>query len=209
VQIRADQIRGVSVNQGRAQNTNGRPHAALTSMRSVWITKARTLRSAPLKGCLRIASEYTRPPNRGIRGRQKSGEDPKPVKARRQPRTNLEWLQLPFAEVQSEHLEAFKEARLKQVARATVDRELDLLSAVIHKAIVKWKIVVPINPMLGVERPEYRNGRDRRFQGDEQERLFRSARREDLIRSRKIALEAKLVETRAHAKDFNASWRQR
>jgi integrase len=80
---------------------------------------------------------------------------------------------------------------------------------VIHKAIDKWKVAVPINPMIGVERPEVRNGRDRRFKGDEQERLFRSARREDLLRSRKIALEAKLVEARQHAKSFNASWRQR
>jgi hypothetical protein len=105
----------------------------------------------------------------GIRAREieaakKRGENPKPIKARRQPRTNLEWLQLPFAEAQSEHLEAFKEARLKQVAPATVDRELDLLSAANHKAIYKWKVAVPLNPMIGVTRPEYQNGRNRRVQ---------------------------------------------
>jgi integrase len=64
-------------------------------------------------------------------------------------------------------------------------------------------------PVIGVERPDYNNKRNRRFRGDEQERLFRSARREDLIRSRNIALEALLIEARQHANRFNASWRQR
>jgi len=63
------------------------------------------------------------------------GENPKPVRARRQARTALEWLHLPLEEVRSAHLTAFKKARLKQVKPATVNREMDLLSAVIHKAI--------------------------------------------------------------------------
>jgi hypothetical protein len=92
---------------------------------------------------------------------------------------------------------AFRAARLVQVAPATVDRELDLLSGVIHMAINSWDYVVAKNPMIGVKRPTYDNERDRLFEGDEQERLFRSARREDLIRSRNIALEALLLEARA------------
>jgi integrase len=138
------------------------------------------------------------------------GENPKPVKARRQARTALEWLHLPFEDVRSAHLTAFKKARLKQVKPATVKREMDLLSAVIHKAIDSWDYVVAKNPMKGTKRPIFDNGRDRRLQGDEQERLFRSARREDLIRSRDLAIEALLIEPREQAKNArNKSCRQR
>jgi integrase len=138
------------------------------------------------------------------------GENPKPVKARRQARTALEWLHLPFEEVRSTHLTAFKNARLKQVKPATVNREMDLLSAVIHKAIDSWDYVIAKNPMKGAKRPIYDNGRDRRLEGDEQERLFRSARREDLIRSRDLAIEALLIEPRERAKNArNKSARQR
>lgn len=103
--------------------------------------------------------------------------DPKPVKARRQARTALEWLHLPLEEVKSTHLTEFRKARLKQVKPATVNREMDLISAVIHKAINSWDHVITKNPMKGAKRPIYDNGRDRRLEGDEQERLFRSARR--------------------------------
>ena len=66
------------------------------------------------------------------------------------------------------------------------------------------------NPMKGAKRPIYDNGRDRRLEGDEQERLFRSARREDLIRSRALAIEALLIEPRQRAKNArNKSGRQR
>jgi hypothetical protein len=79
------------------------------------------------------------------------------VKARRQTRTALEWLHLPFEEVRSIHLTRFKKARLKQVKPATVNREMDLLSEVIHKAIDSWDYVIAKNPMKGAKRPIYDN----------------------------------------------------
>jgi hypothetical protein len=64
--------------------------------------------------------------------------------------------------------------------------------------------------MKGAKRPIYDNGRDRRLEGDEQERLFRSARREDLIRARGLAIEALLIEPRERAKNArNKSGHQR
>jgi integrase len=208
-QVRADQIRGVPVNHKAARKTLTADLIQRYIDEECVSHKGKDIEIGTLKGMLEDSLGLLARKIKEFEAAKKRGEDPKLIKARRKPRAKLEWLQRPFAEAQSEHLEAFKEARLKQVAPGTVKRELELLSAVIHKAIYKWKVVVPINPMLGVERPEVRNKRDRRFQGDEQERLFRSARREDLIRSRDMALEALLVEAREHAKRFNASWRQR
>jgi integrase len=111
--------------------------------------------------------------------------------------------------VSSAHINQFQQARLTQVKPATVKRELDLISAVIHKAFADLYKGAP-NPMAGVKRPEVDNGRDRRLEGDEQERLFRSARREDLIRSRGLALVPELAEARKRAERAkNKSARQR
>jgi integrase len=132
------------------------------------------------------------------------------IKAMREPRTSLEWLHLPFSEVMPTHIEDFIRDRLEQVMPATVDRELDRLSAVINLAMKTWRYDLHRSPMLGVRRPKYFNERNRTLKGDEQERLFRSARREDLIRSRELALENLLAPAREKAKRArNASARQR
>jgi integrase len=140
---------------------------------------------------------------------KKRGENPKPIRSRRQPRAHLEWLHLPLTSISSAHIDKFKEARLRQVKPATVKRELDLISAVLHKAFADLYKGGP-NPMKGVTRPICKNGRTRRLESDEQERLFISARREDLLRSRELALEPALVEVRERAKlAKNKSARQR
>jgi len=208
-QVRADQIRGVRVDTKAARKTLTADLIRRYIDEECIHHKGKAIEIATLEGMLEDSLGILARQIKEFEAAKKRGEDPKPIKARRQPRANLEWLQRPFAEARSAHLEAFKKARLLQVAPATVKRELELLSAVIHKAIHKWEVAVPKNPMIGLERPKVRNGRDRRFKGDEQERLFRSARREDVIRSRDLALEALLVEARQHAKRFNASWRQR
>ena len=138
------------------------------------------------------------------------GEEFPVITARREPRTSLEWLDLPFPDVQPIHIEEFIRDRLEQVMPATVDRELDRISAVINLAIKTWRYDLHRSPMLGVRRPKYFNERNRRLKGDEQERLFRSARREDLIRSRELALEKLLAPAREKAKHArNATARQR
>jgi integrase len=208
-QVLADQIRCVRVDPKAARKTLTATLIQRYIDEECVNHKGKDIEIPTLEGMLEDSLGILARQIKEFEAAKKRGENPKPLKSRRQPRANLKWLQRPFAEARSEHLVAFKEARLRQVAPATVDRELDLLSGVIHMAINSWDYVVAKNPMTGVKRPTYNNERDRRFEGDEQERLFRSARREDLIRSRNIALESLLLEARAHAKRFNASWRQR
>ena len=144
-----------------------------------------------------------------IRSEDRGGEFPV-ITARREPRASLEWLHLPFPDVQPTHIEEFIRDRLEQVMPATVDRELDRFSTVINLAIKTWRYDLQRSPMLGVRRPKYFNERNRRLKGDEQERLFRSARREDLIHSRELALEKLLAPAREKAKRArNATARQR
>jgi integrase len=208
-QILADQIRCVRVDPKAARKTLTATLIQRYIDEECVNHKGKDIEIATLTGMLEDSRGILARQIEEFKAAKKRGENPKPLKSRRKPRTNLKWLQRPFAEARSEHLMAFKTARLLQVAPATVDRELDLLSGVIHMAINSWDYVVAKNPMIGVKRPTYDNQRDRRFEGDEQERLFRSARREDLIRSREIALESLLLEAREHAKGYNASWRQR
>jgi integrase len=74
-----------------------------------------------------------------------------------------------------------------------------LIAQVINVAIKTWRYDLPRSPMQGVRRPKYFNERNRRLQGDEQERLLRAARREDLLRSRRAAVEELLGPARAQA----------
>jgi integrase len=197
---RADQLRGVAVNSTAARRTTTAQLIEKYINEECVDHKGEDVEVWGLKGMLEDSRGELIRARQAFKDATDRGENPRPVKARRQARTALEWLHLPFEEVRSAHLTAFKNARLKQVKPATVNREMDLLSAVIHKAIDSWDYVIAKNPMKGAKRPIFDNGRDRRLEGDEQERLFCSARREDLIRSRALAIEALLIEPREQAK---------
>jgi hypothetical protein len=82
---------------------------------------------------------------------------------RREPRRGLEWFHKPLADVVPTDIEECIEHRLEHVSRATVDREVDLLAAVIDLAIRTWRVRVPQSPLDGVRRPKYFNERDRRI----------------------------------------------
>lgn len=198
---RADQLRGVAVNTTAARRTTTAQLIEKYIKEECVGHKGEDVEVCSLKGMLEDSRGELIRARQAFKDATDRGENPKPVKARRQARTKLEWLHLPFEEVRSAHLTAFKNARLKQVKPATVNREMDLLSAVIHMAIDSWDYVIAKNPMKGAKRPIFDNGRDRRLEGDEQERLFRSARREDLMRSRALAIEALLIEPREQAKE--------
>jgi integrase len=207
---RADELRGVPVNTTAARRTTTAQLIERYIREECVDHKGEDVEVCSLKGMLEDSRGDLIRARQAFKEAKDRGENPKPVKARRQARTALEWLHLPFEDVRSTHLTAFKKARLKQVKPATVNREMDLLSAVIHKAIDSWDYMIAKNPMKGAKRPIYDNGRDRRLEDDEQERLFRSARREDLIRSRALAIEALLIEPRERAKNArNKSGRQR
>lgn len=74
--------------------------------------------------------------------REKAGEEPLPIKARRIPRVDVEWVQLPFADIAGGQIEAYADARMAQGLKpAIVDRELDLLGQVVHWAIDKKSFI--------------------------------------------------------------------
>lgn len=119
---------------------------------------------------------------------------------KRQPISSLEWLQKPFALVEATDIEDFIRDRVDVVKPGTVDRELDLLSAVIRVAINTWGYNVACNPMLGVRRPRYFNERDQRLKGDMEVRLLEAARSEDRIRSRALEVERQMAPGRKEAR---------
>lgn len=106
-----------------------------------------------------------------------------PLKANREPMTSLEWLNRPLTEVKPTDIEDFIADRLEDVSASTVDRQLDLLSAIYNRAINSWRIHLDLSPMAGVKRPKFFNERDRRLTDDEELRLLQAARKEDRINS--------------------------
>lgn len=120
--------------------------------------------------------------------------------AMRKPATGLEWMEKPFAKVQTTDIEAYIRDRQDDgVKDATVDREIDVLSAICNVAINVWKYRVDENPMTGVRRPRYFNERDRRLKAGEETRLLASAREEDRLRSIELRVEELMVTARDQA----------
>lgn len=105
------------------------------------------------------------------------------LRANRVPMGNLEWMQLPMTEIRATDIEDFIDERLQFVAPATVDRQLDLVRAVIKVATQTWGYYVERSPLEGVRRPSYFNERDRRISSDEEVRLLAALRQEDQLRS--------------------------
>ena len=63
----------------------------------------------------------------------------------------------------TEDLQDFINDRLTEVAPATVDRDIDVLSQVICYSADVWKIAAVESPFKGLKRPKYFNERDRRL----------------------------------------------
>jgi len=76
-------------------------------------------------------------------------------------------------------LQDFIADRLADVAPATVDRDLDLISQVLRYADDVWKIAPVESPFKGLRRPRYFNERDRRLSADEESRLLAAARADE------------------------------
>ena len=75
----------------------------------------------------------------------------------------------------SNDIAAYRDQRLKEVAPATVVRELNTLSHAIDTARREWGIHLPDNPCKLVRRPKTPKGRTRRLTGDEEKRLLDAA----------------------------------
>jgi len=99
------------------------------------------------------------------------------------------FIRKPFPDVMPADIHDYIDDRCQAVGRDTVDREVDLFSAVCHTAIDSWRIPVAKSPMDGVRRPKYFNERDRRLKGTEEERLLNAVYDEDAQTAIKARLE--------------------
>jgi integrase len=98
-----------------------------------------------------------------------------------------------MAALKSSHLAAYRDERLKVVSGATVIREFNILSHAIDTARREWDIYLPVNhPCTLVRRPPQSRPRNRRLQGDEEQRLLavcRAARNPGLVHFVALAIE--------------------
>ena len=78
---------------------------------------------------------------------------------------------LKMSAVTSSAVASWRDRRLKQVSGATVNREIDVLSAVFNHARREWDVHVE-NPIPLIKRPEKARARDRRFSAEEETYLL-------------------------------------
>lgn len=126
-----------------------------------------------------------------------------------QPSEAGKFIRKPFAAVVPDDFTDYIDERCQVVAPATVDREIDLFSAVCHLAIDTWRIHVLKNPMDGVRRPRYYNERDRRMSLDEEARLLRAALVEDREQSIIRRLEQMMQNERQEADGAATTYRRK
>jgi integrase len=97
-----------------------------------------------------------------------------------------------MAALTSSHLATYRDDRLKVVSGATVNREFNVLSHAIDTARREWDIYLPVNPCALVRRPPQGRPRNRRLQGEEEQRLLavcRTARNPWLVHFVALAIE--------------------
>lgn len=126
-----------------------------------------------------------------------------------QPSETGKFIRKPFAAIVPDDFTDYIDERCQVVAPATVDREIDLFSAVCHLAIDTWRIHVLKNPMDGVRRPRYYNERDRRLSLDEEARLLAAARDEDREQSIERRLEQLMQDERQEADGATTTYRRK
>lgn len=135
---------------------------------------------------------------------------PKPSgKGVRKPSPASCFIRKPFADVVPEDFNDYIDDRCQAVEAATVDREIDLFSAVCRMAIDSWRIPVAKSPMDGVRRPKYFNERDRRLKGCEEERLLEAAYDEDAQQSIERRLEELIYAERSASKEAETTYRRK
>lgn len=100
--------------------------------------------------------------------------------------------ELKIAALSSTHIAKYRDGRLKEVAGATVNKELNLIAHALETARREWGIHIPENPVRLVRRPQGTKPRDRRLVGDEGQRLLAAcmdARNPFLLPIVKLAIE--------------------
>ena len=114
-----------------------------------------------------------------------------------------------FAELLPTDFNDYIDDRCQSVAGSTVDREVDIFSAVCRIAIDTWRIPIAQSPMAGAKRPSYFNERDRRLKGDEERRLLDAAHTEDAKQSVAMRLEELMGTERAQSQDAATTYRRK
>lgn len=102
---------------------------------------------------------------------------------------------LALAEVQPNHVAAYRDWRLETVKPGTVRRELSLLRTAIEVARREWGVELRENPVDKVRRPIARDARDRRMSKEEWRRLeaaLRFTRNKEVEPFVRLALETAL-----------------
>jgi len=127
----------------------------------------------------------------------------------RLPAPTTSFIRKPFADVVPEDINDYIDDRCQAVGADTVDREVDIFSAVCNLAIDTWRIPVAKSPMDGVRRPKYFNERDRRLKGDEEERLLNAAYEEDAQTAIKGRLEELMASEREQSDEANTTYRRK
>lgn len=74
--------------------------------------------------------------------------------------------------INESHICHFRDMRLAQVKPATYVREIAVLQNALEVARLEWRFPLRNNPVLGVKKPRFNNARDRRLEGDEQQKLL-------------------------------------
>jgi integrase len=100
-------------------------------------------------------------------------------KMRSEPCSATQFILKPIAHIEPDDFTDYVNERCQVVSAATVDRELDIFSAICNVAMKTWRIHLIQHPMDGVKRPAYFNERDRRLKPGEEERLLDAAFEED------------------------------
>lgn len=119
------------------------------------------------------------------------------------------FIRKPFATIVPDDFTDYIDERCQEVSPATVDREIDIFSAVCRIAIDTWRIHVAKSPMDGVRRPRYYNERDRRLKSGEEERLLRAAHEEDCEQSINRRLEQLMSVERNEANGAHTVYRRK
>ena len=78
---------------------------------------------------------------------------------------------IPIGRLSAEDLAQWRDQRAEEVSAASVNRELNLLSAVFERARLEWGLL-RINPVRDIKRPRNPRPRDRRISDEEIERVL-------------------------------------
>jgi integrase len=82
----------------------------------------------------------------------------------------MAFLNKPASKIHKADLQAWRDRRLEQVSGASVNREMNLVSAIFNHAIREWGVGM-VNPVKGVRRPAKAESRRRRVADSEVEAL--------------------------------------